>query len=58
MPGILLFPSYAHETNSLKIFDGPTLNADAFVWLRELVAHRAREMLILQELPAVSRLPP
>ena len=38
---LLLFPSYAHETNSLKIFVGPTLNADAFVWLRELVAHRA-----------------
>ena len=35
---LLLFPSYAHETNSLKIFDGPTLNADAFVWLRELVS--------------------
>ena len=58
MPGILLFPSYAHETNSMKVFDGLTINADAFVLLRELVAHRAREMLILQELPAVSRLPP
>ena len=36
----------------MKIFDGLSLNADAFVWLRELVAHRAREMLILQELPS------
>ena len=53
---LLLLPSYAHKTNSLKIFDGPSLNADAFVWLREIVAHRAREMLILQELPShVSR---
>ena len=46
------------DGENMKVFDGLTLNADAFVWLRELVAHRAREMLILQELPAVSRLPP
>ena len=58
MPGILLFLRYAREkANTMKVFDGLTLNADAFVWLRELVAHRAREMLILlQELPShVSR---
>ncbi len=55
---LLLFPSYAREkANTIKVFDGLTLNADAFVWLRELVARRAREMLILQqELPSpVSR---
>ena len=54
---LLLFPSYASETaKSMKFFDGLTLNADAFVWLREIVAHRAREFLILQELPSpVSR---
>ncbi len=51
---LLLFPSYAREkANTMKVFDGPTLNADAFVWLRELVAHRAREMLILKELPSL-----
>ena len=57
MPGILLFLRYAREkANTMKVFDGLTLNADAFVWLRELVAHRAREFLILQELPSpVSR---
>ena len=49
---LLLFPSYAREkANTMKVFDGLTLRADAFVWLRELVARRAREMLILQELP-------
>ena len=50
---LLLFPSYASETaKSMKVFDGPTLNADAFVWLRELVAH---EIIILK---CLSRLPP
>ena len=54
---LLLFPSYAREkANTITVFDGLTLKADAFVWLRELVAHRAREIIILQELPSpVSR---
>ena len=47
---LLLFLRNARKTaNTMKVFDGLTLNADAFVWLRELVAHRAREILILQE---------
>ena len=32
----------------MKVFDGLTLKADAFIWLRELVARRAREILILK----------
>ena len=54
---LLLFLSYARKkAKAMKAFDGLTLKADAFVWLRELVAHRAREFLILQELPSpVSR---
>ena len=53
---LLLFPSYACEkASTMKVFDGLTLNAYAFVWLRELVAHRAREILILQDPSPVSR---
>ncbi len=48
---LLLFPSYTREkVNTLKIYHGLTLNADAFVWLRELVAHHAREILALSRL--------
>ena len=51
---LLTLLRYACErVNIPKAFDGQTLYVDGFVWLHELVAHHAREVVILKNLTPV-----